>query len=372
MDETLTHKRATCTQRDIDVIRDLVRGRVQNSEILKVGQAFGYQDRTTYKYISLICESETCQSPVMKRRGGPHNVVWNDEMNFAALCAIEIWPDITLDGIKENIEIYFDTILGQPCPTVSLSTIWRHLDGELITFKKVSHVPFDRNTDRTLDLRYEFAANWHMLIDHKTPIFVDESGASLFTRRQYGRSRRGDRVSVESISQPGKHCNIIGGISPEDGLIHSQIRWDSVNHDAFTSYIVELATIAELQYPEKSFVIIMDNARIHNAGDIEEALVAFPLMTFAFQPPWSPFLNIMENGWSSMKSRMKELLMQQRDRVIQTRLLPWGQRTAGRQDILQEVIEESLQTITQEKCLLWFSHMLGYLPRCMQREKILQ
>ena len=59
------------------------------------------------------------------------------------------------------------------------------------------------------------------------------------------------------------------------------------------------------QFPEmKGFYIVMDNAPIHTADEIEEMIPKRGYRS-TYLPPYSPELNPIENFWSTMKSYVK-------------------------------------------------------------------
>jgi transposase len=59
------------------------------------------------------------------------------------------------------------------------------------------------------------------------------------------------------------------------------------------------------QFPEmKGFYIVMDNAPIHTADEIEEIISKRGYRSI-YLPPYSPELNPIENFWSTMKSYVK-------------------------------------------------------------------
>jgi hypothetical protein len=59
------------------------------------------------------------------------------------------------------------------------------------------------------------------------------------------------------------------------------------------------------QFPEmKGFYIVMDNAPIHTADEIEEMISKRGYRSI-YLPPYSPELNPIENFWSTMKTYVK-------------------------------------------------------------------
>ena len=91
-------------------------------------------------------------------------------------------------------------------------------------------------------------------------------------------------------------------------------------------------------------------------------------------PPYSPFLNIVEQAISALKAAIKAdisqpgIQNQMNDRDEARRQgIPLGEY---RQRVLLDVAQEHFNTITAAKCAQWYRFMQTYIPRCLNREPI--
>ena len=116
----------------------------------------------------------------------------------------------------------------------------------------------------------------------------------------------------------------------------------------------------------------MDNAPIHNGATFHGNQQQVRKL-----PPYSPFLNPIEEAFSALKAAIKRRL---NDPDIQGRLLdPQGaarnlQTLLGyRMTILEEVAQEILDTrevVNADKCTAFHQHMFAYLLRCINMQNI--
>ena len=91
-------------------------------------------------------------------------------------------------------------------------------------------------------------------------------------------------------------------------------------------------------------------------------------------PPYSPFLNIVEQAVSALKAPVKadisrpEIQVQMNDRAEARRqgLALENYRT----ELLLQALQRNIGTITVAKCGQWFRFMQTYLPRCISNEAI--
>ena len=91
-------------------------------------------------------------------------------------------------------------------------------------------------------------------------------------------------------------------------------------------------------------------------------------------PPYSPFLNIVEQAVSALKATIKadisrpEIQVQMNDRAEARRQgLAFGNY---RTQLLLQALQRIIGTITVAKCGQWFRFMQTYLPRCINNEAI--
>ena len=99
--------------------------------------------------------------------------------------------------------------------------------------------------------------------------------------------------------------------------------------------------------------------------------VEFPNLDIRYLPPYSPFLNPMENCFSVLKSAIKRDL--QGDAGTDNRVAAWALRVsliAFREGLLQQAIEVAVPQVTRQVTQNNYAHAQTYLVRCVQNEDI--
>jgi transposase len=98
-------------------------------------------------------------------------------------------------------------------------------------------------------------------------------------------------------------------------------------------------------------VFFADNVPFHKATEIR-GLFAQAGHQLLFLPPYSPFLNPIEQVFAKWKAIVR------------------SKRPMNEQELF-EFIEEGQSLITESDCQGFFRHMIGFLRRCMNREQII-
>lgn len=99
------------------------------------------------------------------------------------------------------------------------------------------------------------------------------------------------------------------------------------------------------KYDKKVFFIVMDNCRIHHSRFVMDAINKRGYKPL-FMPPYSPFLNPIEEYWSKIKKNVRRNLL-------------------GKADTLTPRIVEACQTVTVEDCLGWIKLSESHWYRCL-------
>ncbi|XP_026213314.1 uncharacterized protein LOC113160317 isoform X3 [Anabas testudineus] len=105
--------------------------------------------------------------------------------------------------------------------TVSISTIDRVLKGHQMKMKQLYTVPFERNGERVMELRYQYVQRMMELEASEQPhsfIYMDEAGFNLTKCRRRGRNIIGHRATVDVPGQRGG--NITTGAAICDVVIN--------------------------------------------------------------------------------------------------------------------------------------------------------
>ncbi|XP_078029674.1 uncharacterized protein LOC144466487 [Epinephelus lanceolatus] len=125
---------------------------------------------------------------------------------------------ITLREIRNTI--IQDNLIFQNINTISISTIDRVLKKHEMSMKQLYRVPFERNSDRVKELRFQYVNRIMALEGNETPhtlVFVDEAGFNLAKGRRRGRNIIGHRATVDVPGQRGGNITMCAAIS-ENGV----------------------------------------------------------------------------------------------------------------------------------------------------------
>jgi transposase len=95
----------------------------------------------------------------------------------------------------------------------------------------------------------------------------------------------------------------------------------------------------------------MDNVAFHKTIAVRSQIEQAGHQVL-YLPPYSPFLNPIEQLFSKWKN------------------IVWAQRPQNETHLF-ELIENGCQQITQEDCAGFYRHMIGMIIRCLNREAII-
>jgi len=165
-------------------------------------------------------------------------------------------------------------------------------------------------------------------------VFVDESGATTEMTRRYGRAPRGERVREATPAGHWSTLTLLGAMSRE-GLVASMTVESPTDGEVMGAY-VEQVLCPRLQPGQ---VVVMDNLGAHKVQRVRELIEATGAQLL-YLPPYSPDFNPIEQCWSKVKQRLRDL----KARTV---------------DSLQQAISEAITTITPQDASAWFRHC-GY------------
>ncbi|XP_060756584.1 uncharacterized protein LOC132867621 [Neoarius graeffei] len=276
-----------------------------------------------------------------------------------AICNMVIQNNaITLTQIRNAV--LEDQAIFHNINSISVSTIDRVLKRNRMTMKQIYRVPFDRNTERVKELRYQYVQRIMALEGIETPhllVFVDEAGFNLAKCRRRGRNIIGQRATVDVPGQRGGNITMCAAIS-DNGVATHIASLGPYNTQRLLLYLdrlyVDLVPENErgLEAPHLSqFVIVWDNVSFHRGPLIRAWFDTHPRMRNVFLPPYLPFLNPIEEFFSAWRWRVYE-------------------RHIGDQRSLLNAMDAACDDITGDQCRGWLRHSRRFFPRCIARENI--
>lgn len=110
-------------------------------------------------------------------------------------------------------------------------------------------------------------------------------------------SPSGDRPRVEADYGRRGKVWVFGAFEPAEGfaLTHSAPSRASVHFVAFLDQVVEA-------WPKGDLILILDNLSIHKTLDVRLWSLAHPRVRFLFLPTYTPWLNLIEPWWKTLRS----------------------------------------------------------------------
>ena len=295
-----------------------------------------------------------------KERGAAHNVKVDAEVELEARDIVECHSDYTLDQINRELQRRLPNK-----PSISRSTLARLRELSLVSLKKLEDIPAARNSEDTKNARQQYAT-WLLQEGlEQRLIFVDEAGINLFTRRTRGRAPVGQRATRVVGGTRGKNLTLRLAIS-EEGIVHYEFIEGGMTKDKFSNFLRTLSCVVG----EEPASIICDNAPAHR-----NVIIDNPMHQLRHLPAYSPFLNPVENCFSTWKASLKRTLAEVRTMLMgeaassEARLRGISV-SAFRHSSLAEIGDQALETITPAFCRNWYRHMQHRLPECIRMDDI--
>ncbi|XP_056885554.1 uncharacterized protein LOC130523939 [Takifugu flavidus] len=224
-----------------------------------------------------------------------------------AICNIVVENNaITLREIQTTILQDNDTFAN--IQTVSISTIDRVLKKQHMRMKQLYTVPFERNGERVKELRYHFVQRMMELEASEPPchfIYMDEAGFNLTKRRRRGRNLIGHRATIDVPGQRGGNITMCAAISDNGVLTHIPLM-GPYNSERLIAFLDTLYRDHILGGPAENmaqpkYAIIWDNVSFHKSNLVRQWYANHNRMVMEFLPPYSPFLNPIEEFFSAWR-----------------------------------------------------------------------
>nr|XP_054586935.1 uncharacterized protein LOC129152497 [Nothobranchius furzeri] len=178
-------------------------------------------------------------------------------------------PNMVLENnaiTLQQIQIIENNDKFQNIDRVSLATLDRVLRRYHLRMKQVYRVPFERNSERVKELRYNYVQRVLELeaaaAEHQF-IFIDEVGFNLTKRRKRGRNVIGQRAIVEVPGQRGGNITMCAALGYH-GIIHHHATLGPYNSAHLITFLDTLHNTLippdQVDGPEQPrYVVIRDN-----------------------------------------------------------------------------------------------------------------
>ena len=305
-------------------------------------------------------------TPTLQITGGNHHQKINEDHRDSLLEWLSETPELTLKELQEKL---LDTYQLQVCH----QTISNHLDGMMFTRKRIHYSPVVMNSVENKIKRRDFVqqiANV-MLDENSVVVYIDETNLNLFTRREYGRSETGKRVISTMPASKGPNIHIIGAIS-QQGLEYWERRRGNYKMPEARNFVKRLIdTMVGNGTVITNLVIVCDNAPCHSNIEVlllERGYVGARIIRLG---PYSPQLNPIESVWSTVKAKFEGLHAIRKNDMMAGVQQNDITNTEYRLRYLETIIDDSMTTVTRNKCLQCFNHVQGLHPRVLAMEDLI-
>lgn len=182
-------------------------------------------------------------------------------------------------------------------------------------------------------------------------IYMDEAGFNLTKRRRRGRNVIGHRAIVGVPGQRGGNVTLCAAIS-NHGVVHHHANLGPYNtHQLLISLNHMRDALLGQQDEHPIYVVVWDNVSFHRALQVTEWFNMNQGFINLCLPPYSPFLNPIEEFFSSWRWKVYERQPYTRVNLLQAMGLACGD-------------------IGVEACQAWIRHARVFFPRCLARQNV--
>jgi len=250
------------------------------------------------------------------------------------------------DWIDENCQLTLKQTV-QKCYEewnlkLSPSTVDRALRDFHYTVKQITLIPEKRNTIEVISKRYDYAIEYNQMMAEKEKMyFIDETGIQIWTRANYGRSAKGTPATKIVKRIRSTNYSIASAMNNES-LYFFEIQNKPYNSEDYSDFLNKLIENFLLDNINEAY-LIMDNVRFHKTHLVKNLIESHGHYAI-FLPPYSPFLNPIENLFNQWKNIVKR-----------------GE--PNNEDALYELVNTASEKITPENCANYFKNMEKYIFR---------
>lgn len=287
-------KRQNITKEQYDLIFSMAnKHKFSNA---KIAETLNIDRKTVSKYLKTNQEMKIFKTAATKvketctRRNSVYNELEQTINNIVA-CENDVILKEIQSKIYENLQ-----------KTVSISTISRKLKKMKITRKRLTLVPYERNTIEKINARAIYATEISRIQDENL-VFLDETGFNQHTKRSYGYSFENTKAFKLVPANRNINRSLMCVINLH-GVVAFSVKTGSYNAVCFIDFIQEKLIPFFQTHPNN--ILVMDNARIHHSLDVINFLRIHNI-PFRFLVAYSPELNPIEEFFSMLKSRFYAL-----------------------------------------------------------------
>ncbi|KAI2667403.1 Insertion element IS630 uncharacterized 39 kDa protein [Labeo rohita] len=204
--------------------------------------------------------------------------------------------------------------------------------------------------ENRIEIRPNRGGRSKILTDQQEQAVVNmvRAGFNLAKTRRRGRNLIGQRATVEVPGQHGANITMCAAIS-EDGVVGRRPCVGSYNAALIITFLDELNQVCRAD--GVTYVIVWDNVQFHHSRMVQAWFQAHPQFLALHLPSYSPFLNPVEEFFSTWRWKVYD-------------------RHPHEQVTLLQAMDDACNDITADQCQAWIHHARRFFPRCLANENI--
>ncbi|KAG1576847.1 hypothetical protein G6F46_005497 [Rhizopus delemar] len=258
-------------------------------------------------------------------------------------------PVVTLDQMVNALSDKFESF------SISKSGVDKHLKESCsYTLKRITKTSAKRNSSDVIELRFRAVETWikdSNISFMQNCIFIDEAGFNLHIVRSQDRSKKGEPAEVVVATTRGPSVSILGAICSL-GVVNVGLKVTKAGTKwkEFMVFLIHVMDVFD-KHNLKGCNLFMDNTPIHKPEKITEE-ISKRGYRIIYLPPYSSFLNPIEEFWAKLKTPVRRSPMTDRDNLVVR-------------------IREAAEQVTPEDCQGWIRHAESFFERCLNKEELL-
>jgi transposase len=225
----------------------------------------------------------------------------------------------------------------------SRSTVCREIKNMGWTRKRVKNVPVERNSVSTRENRCDYALSMQPILDDNV-IYLDETGFNLHMSPFYGYAPAGFAPTSTVLANRGKNVSVMAAIGTT-GVVAFEVRQSSYNNVLMKDFL-QTKLFPKMR---RGQIIVVDNARFHHSENVK-ACAQEAGIEIKYLPPYSPFLNPIEEMFGVVKGRHRAKV-------------PRPKTT----EALTELITLCFQEMEHTNLRPYYAKARNYYPQCFQK-----
>lgn len=256
-------------------------------------------------------------------KGGSHpKQVTSSEVESKIVELVKNDNELTAYTLTNKLDEAFES--DPTYHTPKLRTIYSILHRNRLSFSVMVNRPDDYNSDSTKHKRWAYVHDIaEPLFTPDNTIFIDETPFASHHHRTHGWSPIGTTAQRNTSTIRGTNHSVIAAMSPRHGLVYWKIKrteeseeyeTTGVGAEVFKDFVKELLQRPLLKQRSSFFFCVMDNVNFHKSPAIK-ALFSRQHQ-YQLLPPYSPFLNPLENVFHSWKSKFRGLKHRNDEEVV--------------------------------------------------------